>query len=598
MKKILRVLVVAALLLAIAIPCLATAEEHTHVWVGNGRKEATCTENGAIYYKCSVAGCTATYETVVEALGHDFEGGVVDTITKSTCETAGTGKAHCKRCSATKNVTLELAPHTPATTSEDSNWGVPATCGTDGWKCVKYCSVCKTVLEKKTVPATGEHHLVRQTIKTSTCTVKGYTALKCDNPGCKYVDESQKEELPLAEHTPSATATRLVSEATCTAPAKYAKYCTVCGETLQPENVGEKLGHDWSASVVDKQPTCDEKGSKHWTCKRCGEVLTEEIPVHTPTWSNWITDKKETCLEDGSKHLECTVCHKVLKTEKINKVDHKPVWEVVEPTCTEAGTSTKVCTVCKTVLETVTSPATGHKVYEWKVVKDPKACEDGEMAYVCKKCGYVKETKVLKSTTDHTFGKTATVIKAATCTEDGLKGIVCSVCGATKEGTTEVIPATGHTPGEWELVRKPSATQEGKKIQKCTVCGVQLGKKYIPATGSTSTKTSSKTIAFVKGEEVADYAKIDLSKDAITELDLVDAKGAKVGKLVVEVKEGTVTVKYELSAVPTEAFLTFVNEAPSKDITAEKAYEFEKAISVADELAGAAAAYIYVKIEF
>ena len=133
-------------------------------------------------------------------------------------------------------------------------------------------------------------------------------------------------------------------------------------------------------------------------------------------------------------------------------------------------------------------------------------------------------------------------------------------------------------------------------IQKCTRCGVQLGKKYIRANGTVD--TTAKTVAYVAGAEVANYAKIDLTVDGTTELDLVSANGTKVGKLVVEVKEGKVTVKYELSAVPADAFLTFVAEAPSKDIHAEKEFEFEKAISVADELAGAAAAYIYVEIEY
>ena len=216
------------------------------------------------------------------------------------------------------------------------------------------------------------------------------------------------------------------------------------------------------------------------------------------------------------------------------------------------------------------------------------------MALICKVCGDVKETKVLKATEKHKFSAEAKVIKAATCTEDGLKDKVCTVCG-TPEGKGEKIPALGHKAGEWITVRQPSASQEGKMIQKCTVCGAQIGKKYIRATGTT---TAAKTVAYVAGTEVANYAKIDLTVDATTELDLVSANGTKVGKLVVEVKEGKVTVKYELSAVPADAFLTFVAEAPSKDIHAEKEFEFEKAISVADELAGAAAAYIYVEIEY
>lgn len=593
MKKLLRVLVIAALLVAIAIPCLATAEEHEHVWVGNGRTEPTCTTDGEIRFKCSVEGCTKTKTEKINKLGHDYsEGAKTEVVFESGCTTPGQVKVFCKNnCGEYTTRQLPLNDHTPAPVNPNEFWGEHPTCGKDGWEALTYCTECNKVLTKKVLPATGNHNYQRATIKKSTCSVAGYTALKCTV--CNHVDETSKIELPLADHT-FGDLIILDSEATCTAPEMRHAICSKCGAAGKSTAVGTKLGHDWSASTVDKQPTCDEKGSKHWTCKRCGEVLTEEIPVHTPEWSKGIIDKEPTCLEEGSKHWECKKCGKVLKTEALAKLEHKPVWTVVEPTCTEAGTSTKTCTECGTVLEVVTSPATGHKEYEWKITKEALACKDGEMAYVCKKCGDVKETKVLKATEKHKFSAEAKVIKAATCTEDGLKDKVCTVCG-TPEGKGEKIPALGHKAGEWITVRQPSASQEGKMIQKCTVCGAQIGKKYIRATGTT---TAAKTVAYVAGAEVANYAKIDLTVDATTELDLVSANGTKVGKLVVEVKEGKVTVKYELSAVPADAFLTFVAEAPSKDIHAEKEFEFEKAISVADELAGAAAAYIYVEIEY
>ena len=593
MKKLLRVLVIAALLVAIAIPCLATAEEHEHVWVGNGRTEPTCTTDGEIRFKCSVEGCTKTKTEKINKLGHDYsEGAKTEVVFESGCTTPGQVKVFCKNnCGEYTTRQLLLNDHTPAPVNPNEFWGEHPTCGKDGWEALTYCTECNKVLTKKVLPATGNHNYQRATIKESTCSVAGYTALKCTV--CNHVDETSKIELPLADHT-FGDLIILDSEATCTAPEMRHAICSKCGAAGKSTAVGTKLGHDWSASTVDKQPTCDEKGSKHWTCKRCGEVLTEEIPVHTPEWSKGIIDKEPTCLEEGSKHWECKKCGKVLKTEALAKLEHKPVWTVVEPTCTEAGTSTKTCTECGTVLEVVTSPATGHKEYEWKITKEALACKDGEMAYVCKKCGDVKETKVLKATEKHKFSAEAKVIKAATCTEDGLKDKVCTVCG-TPEGKGEKIPALGHKAGEWITVRQPSASQEGKMIQKCTVCGAQIGKKYIRATGTT---TAAKTVAYVAGAEVANYAKIDLTVDATTELDLVSANGTKVGKLVVEVKEGKVTVKYELSAVPADAFLTFVAEAPAKDIHAEKEFEFEKAISVADELAGAAAAYIYVEIEY
>ena len=261
-----------------------------------------------------------------------------------------------------------------------------------------------------------------------------------------------------------------------------------------------------------------------------------------------------------------------------------------EPTCTEDGVIIKKCKDCGKELEKSVVPAIGHKWSEY--TKAAKDCIPGEKGLKCLNCGATKDVTVVKAPKDHTAGE-YTQTKAPTCTEKGEEVSKCTVCG--KVLNTREVAAKGHTAGEWITVRQPSASQEGKMIQKCTVCGAQIGKKYIRATGTT---TAAKTVAYVAGAEVANYAKIDLTVDATTELDLVSANGTKVGKLVVEVKEGKVTVKYELSAVPADAFLTFVAEAPAKDIHAEKEFEFEKAISVADELAGAAAAYIYVEIEY
>ena len=299
-----------------------------------------------------------------------------------------------------------------------------------------------------------------------------------------------------------------------------------------------------------------------------------------------------TCTTKGVKAWDCTVCGaEAFYTEEIPALNHKNTEIVnVKPTCTEDGAIIKKCKDCGKELEKSVVPAIGHKWSEY--TKAAKDCIPGEKGLKCLNCGATKDVTVVKAPKDHTAGE-YTQTKAPTCTEKGEEVSKCTVCG--KVLNTREVAAKGHTAGEWITVRQPSASQEGKMIQKCTVCGAQIGKKYIRATGTT---TAAKTVAYVAGTEVANYAKIDLTVDATTELDLVSANGAKVGKLVVEVKEGKVTVKYELSAVPADAFLTFVTEAPAKDIHAQKEFEFEKAISVADELAGAAAAYIYVEIEY
>lgn len=559
MKKLLRVLVIAALLVALAIPCLAdneTTAPHVHDF-GNWTVEpSTCIAEGKMTHVCKNDGCNLPDNTETLTIAKkDHTWGDPEVGTPATCTKEGEMIQKCKTegCTATKKAgTIPMVAHKFVKKHLEQ----APKCGVDGWTSEEYCSTCNKRYDYVTVPATDkDHDWERVTVESKTpCSVPSYTVLKCKT--CGKVDESSKKNEELVPHTPS-DKTYLETEATCTAPEmRYAK-CTVCGARLKATANNDKpaLGHDWADWKVVEAATCTKKGKTQETCSRCHEVRYGELPVVAHEW-----------------------------------VDYK----VVTPaTCTEKGKAQETCKVGGEVRFGEIA-ALGHD-YEWVETKKVDKCHDGEMQLICKNCKDVKQTEVIKGG-EHEWSTEPIVAKKPTCTEKGVKAIACKNCGEIKEGSeTEEIPALGHKAGEWVTVRQPSASQEGKMIQKCTVCGTQLGKKYIRATGTT---TAAKTVAYVAGAEVANYAKIDLTVDATTELDLVSANGTKVGKLVVEVKEGKVTVKYELSAVPADAFLTFVAEAPSKDIHAEKEFEFEKAISVADELAGAAAAYIYVEIEY
>lgn len=559
MKKLLRVLVIAALLVALAIPCLAdneTTAPHVHDF-GNWTVEpSTCIAEGKMTRVCKNDGCNLPDNTETLTIAKkDHTWGDPEVGTPATCTKEGEMIQKCKTegCTATKKAgTIPMVAHKFVKKHLEQ----APKCGVDGWTSEEYCSTCNKRYDYVTVPATDkDHDWERVTVESKTpCSVPSYTVLKCKT--CGKVDESSKKNEELVPHTPS-DKTYLETEATCTAPEmRYAK-CTVCGARLKATANNDKpaLGHDWADWKVVEAATCTKKGKTQETCSRCHEVRYGELPVVAHEW-----------------------------------VDYK----VVTPaTCTEKGKAQETCKVGGEVRFGEIA-ALGHD-YEWVETKKVDKCHDGEMQLICKNCKDVKQTEVIKGG-EHEWSTEPIVAKKPTCTEKGVKAIACKNCGEIKEGSaTEEIPALGHKAGEWVTVRQPSASQEGKMIQKCTVCGTQLGKKYIRATGTT---TAAKTVAYVAGTEVANYAKIDLTVDATTELDLVSANGTKVGKLVVEVKEGKVTVKYELSAVPADAFLTFVAEAPSKDIHAEKEFEFEKAISVADELAGAAAAYIYVEIEY
>lgn len=647
MKKLLRVLVVAALLIAIAIPCLADGPASTDPSADptpvpkcqsckydNGvvTKYPTCTEKGEKTFTCTV--CENKYTSEIPANGHKW-GEWKDVPGKEvTCGKDGQQERECSVCHEKEKRTVEA-------TGKHAN-GVPTnqmqapTCYKDGWKGLTKCPVCHTVLTSEVIPATGNHEYEEKTVE-PTCGKDGYTTLICKTPGCNHEKEGSRKVIKATgNHNVEGATEIIVSEATCDQPKVVYQVCNVCKQKIE-KKVGTKLGHNlvWTTTTP---ATCTEKGLKTGVCQRCGYTTTREIPAleHKPGTAEILS--QATCTENSIGGIKCTRCKEVIQQweNENTALDHDREVTIVEPTCDKEGTATTTCKRCKAVLKTETLKKLPH-TYEWKVTKEPaNKCDTTEETEICKVCGAKGKTRVIKGAA-HEWSTEPIVAKQPTCTEKGVKAIACKVCGTVKEGAqTEEIPALGHKPGEytqtkaptctekgeevskctvcnavvdtreiaakghvageWITVRQPSASQNGKMIQKCTVCGAQIGKKYIRANGSAD--TAAKTVAYVAGTEVANYAKIDLTVDATTELDLVSANGTKVGKLVVEVKEGKVTVKYELSAVPADAFLTFVAEAPSKDIHAEKEFEFEKAISVADELAGAAAAYIYVEIEY
>lgn len=69
--------------------------------------------------------------------------------------------------------------------------------------------------------------------------------------------------------------------------------------------------HTWDW-VIDKEPTCSEKGLKHQKCTYVGCSATQNITEIDATNEHnfeWVIDKSATCVEDGNKHEECTVCH-------------------------------------------------------------------------------------------------------------------------------------------------------------------------------------------------------------------------------------------------------------------------------------------------
>ena len=82
--------------------------------------------------------------------------------------------------------------------------------------------------------------------------------------------------------------------------------CADCGEELSRVTVTDAaLGHDFRESART-EAACDQAGSAIYTCSRCGESYTEEIPAPGHSYEKTVTEP--TCAEAGKNVYTCAVC--------------------------------------------------------------------------------------------------------------------------------------------------------------------------------------------------------------------------------------------------------------------------------------------------
>ncbi|MGM9624761.1 MAG: dockerin type I domain-containing protein, partial [Eubacteriales bacterium] len=157
------------------------------------------------------------------------------------------------------------------------------------------------------------------------------------------------------------------------------------------------MEHDWDEGVVTTEPTCEEVGTKTYTCHRCEATQTEEIPSTGHNFE-WVVDKEATYEEAGVQHEECTVCHaKRNENTEIPVIvcEHKDVtvYEEVAADCTTAGHKAYTkCNDCGKVIDGADEeiPAMEHDWDEGVVTTEPTETEKGIKTYTCNRC---KETK-------------------------------------------------------------------------------------------------------------------------------------------------------------------------------------------------------------
>ncbi len=259
---------------------------------------ATCTAKATYYKSCSVceAAGTETFEAG-EFAAHTPTKVVDDKYfaTEATCENKATYYTSCSVCGEALDATFEageLAEHAYG------EWNVvkEATTTETGLK-EKVCSVCGDIVSEE-IPMLSTEECTHEWVEVvddkylasaATCTTKATYYKSCSL--CETAGTETFEAGELAPHTAAQIVDDkyLATEATCENKATYYTSCSVCGEKLDATfEAGELAEHTYGEWNVTKEPTESETGLKEKECSVCGDKVTEEIPVLTPSISEVI----------------------------------------------------------------------------------------------------------------------------------------------------------------------------------------------------------------------------------------------------------------------------------------------------------------------
>ena len=502
-----------------------------HEWViDEETSTATCTEAGEVTYTCAHEGCTVTKTEAVDALGHSEDEGIV--TTQPTCTTEGVKTFTCTRCGEV--VRTEAVPVVEHTYSEETrvwkytgdivfNFEINNTT-VDKITQTQYdvCSVCghEEVVMKDGVPVTQDtyHSLYIDTELTNAETngdvrvkaelteeeltkyglnegginadkfVNDYVNVSCTSEAklyyiCADTDCPVKHvapitvDLPALEHVWVADTTKEDVPATCTSTGIHYEVCSACGTTH--EVVTDMLDHTYGDAIV-VEPTCEENGTRTFTCDVCKQVIVE---TYDPTKPDENLDLKAL----GHDKIVDTVyekidnnTHKVTTTTTCSRCDYKTVEEKTEshydgesmlnPTtkeeaeeiaeeyelevyekngkfyftdagCDRSGFIMNVC-ACGHIERDWNSyvPALKHDWSEGEYIEG-SCVTAGKIQKTCERCGEIN-VETVQTATGHVWKVVAA--KDPTCDTNGWEGFAyCETCGAV------IAIADGETPNKW-----------------------------------------------------------------------------------------------------------------------------------------------------
>ncbi len=418
------------------------------------------------------------------------------------------------------------------------------------------------------------------------CSTGGRQFKTCSAAGCPAPIAYQ--DLPALGHDWGEWAA--LRAASCTQGGENRRVCRRCGEA-QTQQTPDLGGHSWGAWEIQSAPGCTQTGTSKRLCSRCGQAEYKSLEALGHDWQHQVT--AASCKNVGVEEDVCSRCHQTKNTVVTASLGHD--WgtftEILAPSCSTSGTEESTCTRCGQKW-TRTVAALGHDWGGWHTKQEAECSQPGIETRLCSRCSQ-EGTRVLAALghqwgqvtvsptatctqtglalsnclrcgmdravslpmIDHHYGEWADAV-AATCTGRGTQMRACDMCGRQQTRRTKAL---GHTSdGVWTIVREPSLIQRGMQATTCTVCGQQAktrtyaprGYRYdIPAQafGPWAGQVSG-TLSSVQERLIP----IDMTADAAHSFPLVTEDGYTIGRAMITVASGSLTVSLEKASEPTQ----------------------------------------------
>lgn len=246
-------------------------------------------------------------------------------------------------------------------------------------------------------------------------------------------------------------------EPTCTDKGEKSRHCTFenCVDKIDLEYI-EPLGHEWNEKgSVSKPASCNEKGVIIFDCIRCDATNEEELFPTDHVYRIYENSKTVTCQENGIIKYQCTKCNSI-KEEVIKTNGH--VLNVAVFTDNTDINNIKYYKTCKLCGNKIFTDVNGNVFPDQGLIglELPKYenCEEN--------C----------SNGIHMWNFEPTITDS-TCTTTGYKVYTCLYCNNTK---TEEISIKEHNIVE--QTKESTCKEEGYVAQICSLCGFINSKIY------------------------------------------------------------------------------------------------------------------------